>query len=198
MMIKKAERIVLIITKRLSGDITGDEQLELDSWLKGSAENQQLFDQLCSNQSVEDYMEEFNCVDADSGWQKIASGMGNGGGLRKIPHWLYAAAIVAFVALATCTFLQRDTWHAGRFRQNDVVADQGLQFKQANVMTVLNKIAAKYNIEIQIPSSVDKHSELTGNMTEMKDIQTVLKVLGYLYDDLHIEYDGHKIVVKPS
>ena len=47
-------KISLLISKSLSGDITKEEQTELDSWREKSEYNKKLFERICSAQFLTD------------------------------------------------------------------------------------------------------------------------------------------------
>jgi transmembrane sensor len=91
-MLKKAERIVGLIKKCLSGDITGEEQVEMESWMNKYLPNQRLFEEMESDKPVEEYMSLFVSIDSEAGWEKIAKGI-RLDGIRAINRWWYDAAI---------------------------------------------------------------------------------------------------------
>jgi transmembrane sensor len=92
-MLKKAERIVGLIKKRLSGDITSDEQVEMESWMNKYLPNKRLLEEMDSEKPVEEFMAHFVSIDSEAAWKKIAKGM-RPDGLGAFNRWLYAAAII--------------------------------------------------------------------------------------------------------
>lgn len=190
-MVKKAERIVYLIKRHLSGDITSSEQMELDHWLNASAANRRLLDEQRSDLAIEDYMKAYNEVDTAAGWKRIVRGI-RPSKLRVIAPRLYAAAIMALIALTTVIYLQNSFYN----RHFTEVTDKDLQFQQDNLERVLRKMAAENNVALDLQVAPEKNIELTGYITQTNDIPAMISVLEYLFENLRIEYDGKKISVK--
>jgi len=66
-------RISVLITRKICGDISLEEQAELDGWVNQSADNKKLFDKLQNHQNLKDYQRKYEFFNTDSAW-KIVSG----------------------------------------------------------------------------------------------------------------------------
>ena len=101
----KSFRMAALISKYLREPLTGREEIELHDWVKKSAQNQQLFRELCNTDEMQKQLELFEQFDTPSAWQRLqeklaAKVKGKAKpGYRRI--WWQAAAAILILAFAT-------------------------------------------------------------------------------------------------
>ena len=95
----KSIQIAYLISGYLKGNITEAESEELQAWLNSSAQNRQLFEELCSVEMTEAQLRQFQNTDSEAGWQRLQHKLnsGNRGRQRKgnwIVWWRSVAALL--------------------------------------------------------------------------------------------------------
>jgi transmembrane sensor len=100
----KSFRTALLIGKYLRGQLSEKEKKELDAWISDSHQNRQLFEELCSADSLEPQLAQFENVDNETGWQNIQYKIASKSRVTKkkpiFKLWWQSAAAVLVLALA--------------------------------------------------------------------------------------------------
>ncbi|VAW28685.1 hypothetical protein MNBD_BACTEROID06-130 [hydrothermal vent metagenome] len=98
---KLNEHIESIITRKISGSITVEEQVVLDNWLADSEINASYFNALLNIYSNKPQTENYPAVDIDFEWKKFKSAVSQADISSKASFgWLRVAASVALIAVA--------------------------------------------------------------------------------------------------
>jgi transmembrane sensor len=100
-----------LIVKFLRNELTGPEKEELDSWLLESEENQELFRDLTSEDSVKADMLVMEMFPVQSAWEKLKAAKSNSVPLKpvgKIHPWYYATAAAILLVLFLSVYYLRE------------------------------------------------------------------------------------------
>lgn len=100
-MIKQDFHIAGLIAKYVSGELTAEENAELEEWRKGSAAHEALFQKMCDESHLRRLTQRSSSFNSDEGWKKVEKRI-HAGQRRRIRTRLlsYAAAIMLPLLLA--------------------------------------------------------------------------------------------------
>ncbi|RPD38113.1 FecR family protein [Chitinophaga barathri] len=143
------QRTAFLVLGFLRGELSAQEQEELDAWVAASPENRAFFDSLTVDDSLHRKLAAYALADEEQGWQRFAakyfpgslnvpgprpdnagSGVQEGGETAETPlrtirsrnRWWMAAAAIAVLVLGTWMFLPRKQQPAVAVQQvNDVM-----------------------------------------------------------------------------
>lgn len=103
-MIKQDFHIANIIARYLSGELTPEENLRLDSWRKESADHEALFRKICDEENLRLHVEKSTAFHPNTGWAEIQKRIRkNSDRTRMWKVFRYAAAVllpIFFVGIA--------------------------------------------------------------------------------------------------
>ncbi|MCE6988077.1 FecR family protein [Dyadobacter sp. CY323] len=97
-----------LIVRYLKGDLSAEEQVQLNTWLDSDPENRRLVADLENEAKLESDLEFISSVDKDAAWQNISGRISNKVPERRLwpvfGNWKYAAAILIFGMLSYAAF----------------------------------------------------------------------------------------------
>lgn len=103
-MIKQDFHIANIIARYLSGELTSEESVRLDSWRKESADHEALFSKICDEENFRQHIEKGTAFHPNTGWAEIQKRIReNSNRVRMMRVIRYAAAVllpIFFVGIA--------------------------------------------------------------------------------------------------
>ncbi|WP_181163805.1 FecR domain-containing protein [Pontibacter mangrovi] len=98
-----------LLLRYLRGELSPEEEAELEGWMQEKEEHQRFVDKLRDEQRLEEELQFFSSIDTDKAWQRIASRTIDQKPVRSLwkspALWKYAA-VLALVASAALFFYQ--------------------------------------------------------------------------------------------
>ena len=69
------ENIVQLIQLYLTGDLSEEEKVKLEDWIRGDSSRKRLFDEICEERNVVRDLEVYERVNKESAWEKVVCGI---------------------------------------------------------------------------------------------------------------------------
>ena len=68
------ENIVQLIQLYLTGDLSEEEKVKLEDWIRGDSSRKRLFDEICEERNVVRDLEVYERVNKESAWERSFAG----------------------------------------------------------------------------------------------------------------------------
>lgn len=112
------ENIVQLIQLYLTGDLSEEEKVKLEDWIRGDSSRKRLFDEICEERNVARDLEVYERVNKESAWEKVVC-RGNiklQHSPRRLGWYRWVAAVMLPVMVAAGYFIRemkRDSLQQG-------------------------------------------------------------------------------------
>lgn len=112
------ENIVQLIQLYLTGDLSEEEKVKLEDWIRGDSSRKRLFDEICEERNVARDLEVYERVNKESAWEKVVC-RGNiklQHSSRRLGWYRWVAAVMLPVMVAAGYFIRemkRDSLQQG-------------------------------------------------------------------------------------
>ena len=112
------ENIVQLIQLYLTGDLSEEEKVKLEDWIRGDSSRKRLFDEICEERNVVRDLEVYERVNKESAWEKVVC-RGNiklQHSPRRLGWYRWVAAVMLTVMVAAGYFIRemkRDSLQQG-------------------------------------------------------------------------------------
>ena len=112
------ENIVQLIQLYLTGDLSEEEKVKLEDWIRGDSSRKRLFDEICEERNVVRDLEVYERVNKESAWEKVVC-RGNiklQHSPRRLGWYRWVAAVMLPVMVAAGYFIRemkRDSLQQG-------------------------------------------------------------------------------------
>lgn len=112
-MIKQDFYIANIIARHLSGEITPEESVQLESWRKEDSAHEALFQKICSKENLKKHVEKGVSFDVATGWLEVQKRIRKSNNRERMMKILrYAAAVLVPVFFVGITLKYTDYDHS--------------------------------------------------------------------------------------
>ena len=112
-MIKQDFYIANIIARHLSGEITHEESVQLESWRKEDSAHEALFQKICSKENLKKHVEKGVSFDVATGWLEVQKRIRKSNNRERMMKILrYAAAVLVPVFFVGITLKYTDYDHS--------------------------------------------------------------------------------------
>ncbi|WP_286863246.1 MULTISPECIES: FecR family protein [Sphingobacterium] len=157
--------IAEILRKFLSGNLTGEEQSQLDDWLNASPQNKLFLESFRQAKNMEEDLSIVRKLDANKAWNKLNNK--NRTGIKSIGKWsLGIAASITF--LIGCFVLWRTEFAANIPKERPVVAVQKQDIAPATSGAILVLAdGTKIPLDNDSTKTLTKNNNLVGNSNEL-------------------------------
>lgn len=157
--------IAEILRKFLSGNLTGEEQSQLDDWLNASPQNQQFLESFRQAKNIEEDLSVVRKLDANRAWNKLNNK--NRTGIKSIGKWsLGIAASITF--LIGCFALWRTEFVASVPKERPVLTEQKQDIAPATSGAILVLAdGTKIALNNDSTKTLTKNNNLVGNNNEL-------------------------------
>ena len=102
------ENIVQLIQLYLTGDLSEEEKVKLEDWIRGDSSRKRLFDEICEERNVVRDLEVYERVNKESAWEKVVC-RGNiklQHSPRRLGWYRWVAAVMLPVMVAAGYFIR--------------------------------------------------------------------------------------------
>ncbi|MCS4225151.1 FecR family protein [Sphingobacterium sp. BIGb0165] len=157
--------IAEVLRKFLSGNLTEEEQNQLEEWLNASPQNKQFLESFRQAKNIEEDLFIVRKLDADKAWNKLNHK--NRTGIKLIGKWsLGIAASITF--LIGCFALWRTEFAANMPKERPVVAVQKQDIAPATSGAILVLAdGTKIPLNNDSTKTLTKNNNLVGNSNEL-------------------------------
>lgn len=157
--------IAEILRKFLSGNLTGEEQSQLDDWLNASPQNKQFLESFRQAKNIEDDLSIVRKLDANKAWNKLNNK--NRTGITSIGKWsLGIAATITFLVGSFVLWRTELTTDNSKEKHAVIAQPQDIAPATSGAILVLAD-GTKISLDNDSTKTLTKNNNLVGNSNEL-------------------------------
>ncbi|WP_286752655.1 MULTISPECIES: FecR family protein [Sphingobacterium] len=167
---ENTRHITELIQKFLYGQLTAEENVQLDEWLNASSQNRQLLESFRKAKNIEEDLAVIRQLDANKAWHKLNNKKTNG--VRPYGKWSLGIAASIVFLLGSFLLWQGDLFQSGSDHKNAIGSEkQDIAPATSGAVLVLAD-GTKVSLNSDSTKTLTKNNSLIGNSNELVVKQT--------------------------
>lgn len=167
---ENTRHITELIQKFLYGQLTAEENVQLDEWLNASSQNRQLLESFRKAKNIEEDLAVIRQLDANKAWHKLNNKKTNG--VRSYGKWSLGIAASIVFLLGSFLLWQGDLFQSRSDHKKAIVSEkQDIAPATSGAVLVLAD-GTKVSLNSDSTKTLTKNNSLIGNSNELVVKQT--------------------------